>query len=260
MNYQELLFDSLPLSHYTLCLWQLEGHEEKVAFRHIPKCQSMLMFHYGGHTQVVTKEKAITIPPVFIMPTVNTSSQVLLENTRLLGLSFVNDGLFRLFQKTIPELGSGIPKPHQNRLHELWQVLKGKSLQEAKNILEPFLQETMSFTPAPPGFDKALRLINETNGCLSIQELCREAAVSERSLQRHFRERIGISPKQFSKITRVNAYLQQLLQQEAQDWMQAVVAFNYHDQPHLINEFKSLIHLSPRDLMKYQDSLYQRLD
>mgnify|MGYP003877256939 FL=1 len=218
------------------------------------------MFHYGGNTQVQIRDEAFVIPPVYIMPIVNTSSFAQLENTQLLGISFINDGLYRLFQKPISQLVSNMPTPHDYRLQQLWQSIEGKELKEAKDLLEPFLEETLSLAPSPAGFDKALARITETRGCLSVQELCREAAISDRSLQRHFKERIGISPKQFSKITRVNAYLHQLLQEEEQDWMQAVVSFNYHDQPHLINEFKSLIRLSPRDLMKYRDSLYQQLD
>lgn len=260
MKYHELLFTSSPLSRHALCIWQLQGHGETVAFRHIPKCQSMLMFHYGEDTLVQIDKRTFTIPPVFVMPIVSTSTQAQLANAELLGISFINDGLYRLFQSPVSQLALGIPQPYHDRLHLLWHTLKGKHLREAYELLESFLNEAMTFTPSPLGFDRALTCIANSNGCLSVQELCREAAISERSLQRHFRERIGISPKRFSKITRVNAYLKQLLEQKEQDWMQAVVSFNYHDQPHLVNEFKSIIQLSPRDLMKFQDSLYQQLE
>jgi hypothetical protein len=38
--------------------------------------------------------------------------------------------------------------------------------------------------------------------------------------------------------------------------MELVVAFDYHDQPHLINEVKAISKLSPQKLLSYRDTLY----
>ena len=105
-----------------------------------------------------------------------------------------------------------------------------------------------------PPFQQAIKYINESKGIVSISEIAESVHVSNRQLQRLFKTRIGISPKDYCKIVRVNNYLDFILNKRYSiDWMQLVVEYNYHDQPHLINEVKSIAKLSPKKLLSYRD-------
>ncbi|HCT52702.1 MAG TPA: hypothetical protein DF712_09600 [Balneola sp.] len=105
----------------------------------------------------------------------------------------------------------------------------------------------------------ATEVIQETKGVIMVSDIADKVHVSERQLQRLFKTRLGISPKDYCKIIRVNNYLEFILSKnESVDWMELVVEYDYHDQPHLINEVKSIADLSPKKLLNLRDTLYHR--
>ncbi len=78
-----------------------------------------------------------------------------------------------------------------------------------------------------------------SNGSIRLPELCSSIAVSEKTLERLFRERMGISPKTFISLTRYQMLWQEIaLLRKDFDIMDAVLKYGYYDQPHLINDFK----------------------
>ena len=59
--------------------------------------------------------------------------------------------------------------------------------------------------------DKALEAIHANDGLISVPEVCKVAAASGRSLSRGFRERFGLSTKQYMVATRLSAARRELL-------------------------------------------------
>lgn len=59
--------------------------------------------------------------------------------------------------------------------------------------------------------DRALEVISANDGLVSIPEVCTFAAASARSLSRGFRERFGVSTKQYMVATRLSAARRELL-------------------------------------------------
>ncbi len=236
----------------------MEGDEE-TSFRHIPKSQSMLVFGFGQPAHVDDGDQTCTMEESFVLPIFTTSTRARLHASSLIGVSFVKDGLYRLVKQSIPKLRFNIPSPLKEKIAGLRESFNGKTLEAISGSIQQFLIPEMDLEAGPVGFEEAIGLIEKSKGCLSIEQVCKEAGISSRSLQRHFNERIGISPKRYAKITRVNALLNELLTREPENWMEKVVSLNYHDQPHLVNEFKSIIKLSPRALLKYRDSLYHQV-
>lgn len=93
--------------------------------------------------------------------------------------------------------------------------------------------------------DFACQLIHNNAGTLRIDELCRSSGMSKSGLEAHFNEKIGVSPKMYSRIIRfinVNRFIQQ---HAAMDWQHLVYRFDYFDQAHFIKEFKSFFGYSP---------------
>jgi len=73
------------------------------------------------------------------------------------------------------------------------------------------------------------------------------------SMERHFKEVVGILPKQFVSITRFNHAYHYIKQNANRNWMDVVAAFNYFDQSHFIKEFKRYSGFTPSQL---HQSLY----
>jgi AraC-like DNA-binding protein len=81
---------------------------------------------------------------------------------------------------------------------------------------------------------------------VSISALAHEVNLSDRQFGRVFRELVGLSPKQFSRIARLNRVLNSFdydfykLSLE-----QLATRHGYHDPSHLVHEFEELIGMSP---------------
>lgn len=93
--------------------------------------------------------------------------------------------------------------------------------------------------------ETACQLIQGSAGTMRIDELCNASGISQSNLEHHFKEKIGLSPKMYSRITRfinVNHFIQR---HATTDWQQLVYRFDYFDQAHFIKEFKSFFGYSP---------------
>jgi AraC-like DNA-binding protein len=77
-----------------------------------------------------------------------------------------------------------------------------------------------------------------------IAALTRQLAVSERALERRFREHVGLTPAGYRRMARFRAVLQ-LHAGGLRDWASLAATGGFSDQPHLVRDFRELAGLSP---------------
>lgn len=92
---------------------------------------------------------------------------------------------------------------------------------------------------------QAIQLINQNSGNLSIIELTSFLKVSERHLQRSFAEHIGVSPKRYSGIIRIQHFLKLLRSNSNQNLTHLTYSCGFYDQAHLIREMKNVSGITP---------------
>jgi hypothetical protein len=71
-------------------------------------------------------------------------------------------------------------------------------------------------------------------------------AISERSLERHFRRTLGVTPKTMQQILRARQAVHLLVQ--GRPAVAVATELGYSDQPHLVRSLKKLIGQTPREL------------
>lgn len=79
----------------------------------------------------------------------------------------------------------------------------------------------------------------------SSAELARRAGLSLRSLQRLFERYVGLGPKWIIRRARVQEAAERVAAGQAVDWAALAVELGYHDQAHLIHEFKAQLGFTP---------------
>ena len=264
MNYTEVIVSNEILKMDVLCYWQMSGYidsEEGVNSRYLPKGQNLLVFNFGDGIEAMdVTHKSFAINPFFIVPAIKSSSII---NQRgkidLFGISFVSEGLYKLIQQPVSRLISEFPNTLKGRYEDLHSALNESNFTDKVKMAERFLLNNLNQNLNNPPFQRAIQIIHETKGVIKVSDLTNKVCVSERQLQRLFKTRIGISPKDYCQIIRVNNYLEFILNKgKSVDWMDLVVEYNYQDQPHLIKEVKSIAKLSPKKLQSYRDTLYHR--
>lgn len=125
---------------------------------------------------------------------------------------------------------------------------------ELAAIAERFLLEQMR----EPGVNldivrRCVQALERSHGDLSLDELQKLSGITERQLERLFKEYVGTSPKRLARTLRFNYLIKAVRNLDGVDWHELTVILNYCDQPHLIREFREFVGMSPqsfRETMK----------
>lgn len=96
----------------------------------------------------------------------------------------------------------------------------------------------------------AARRLGPKVGDVSVRELAAELNLSERRVQQLFASHIGLAPSVWRRLQRLHGTLRLLRTAETRSWSEVALRAGYYDQSHLINEFRALCGLTPRQLLQ----------
>ena len=219
-------------------------HAELMEHHFFPDGNSGMVFHYG--------DPFVQHPESFIYGQVSKFRRI--QSGGKIGMLVV------VFQPHGSHLLLGIPANELSdeicTLSDFWgaeaRTLEDQVLHAADNprrieILEKFLTKKLSAClDADPVIRESLELIYAHHGLTPINELNILLQVSERQLERKFKENIGISPKNFSNIIRLQFFLKLFRTKSPEQSLTAIgYESGFYDQAHLIREFRKSVGLSP---------------
>lgn len=108
--------------------------------------------------------------------------------------------------------------------------------------------------------DEATRMIRHSKGNISIEELSKNLYISERKLQRGFKDLLGTGPKTYTRIIRFrNAFEHVQLAREKEEisWADISYHYGYADQAHMIRDFKEFTGTKPTNVIQNNAGFYQ---
>lgn len=132
------------------------------------------------------------------------------------------------------------------RWHELsTRLLSANNPDLAQSLLQEWLikQVLQSKNTIHPNIKASLQLIHSTHGIINIENLSNHLGISKRQLERLFKTQVGVSPKEFSSLTRFNYALENMSKQS--NYTEFALKLGYSDQAHFIRQFKYRTHLTP---------------
>lgn len=94
-------------------------------------------------------------------------------------------------------------------------------------------------------FDRAFRHLTAQGGALGVAALSEALHLSERTLERAFQERLGLPPRTFRRIQRLQQVLSGLRSGQAGSLADLAAASGYADHAHLTREFRALMGRAP---------------
>ena len=128
-------------------------------------------------------------------------------------------------------LGNEMNDVH-NRLQE------AISFAQMKIIVESFLLKHVGKLKQTLPIDEVLPLLIKERGLLKIDQLASHACLSIRQFERVFQQRIGLTPKHFSRLVRFSQAWIIKEQQPGISWIKVAYECGYFDQMHLIRDFQ----------------------
>ncbi len=213
-----------------------------------------IVFNFGDLLRVDAQAMA---DPIFL-DGVNTVSRKMgfLGRIDLMGVSFHTGGAYPFLDVPLTGLRDEIAlldalnRPDLLHLHA--RLYEAESLTARISLLEEWLLSRLSLGKERDALIPAsLTLLHEREGQLSIPELADELAVSQRHLERLYQNQVGISPKQYAQLLRVEKARLALKQLPERSITRLAVELGFYDQAHFIREFSAVIGLTPTAYLKH---------
>jgi len=96
----------------------------------------------------------------------------------------------------------------------------------------------------------AVQQIYRSKGTISIKDLSRDIGFTEQYIRRKFSEKIGFSPKQFSRIVQFQNVIEDFLLMANTSTQDIIYDIGFYDQAHFIKVFKQMTNFTPK---QYQE-------
>lgn len=250
------------LAPFVKCFWILEAPAEDTPEKQsiVPDGCMEMIFHYGDHfRQYLEDGSAIQQPRCFVFGQI--TRPLLIEPTGEIGIlaaRFHPEGFKPFASLPIAEMDD-----RAVALEELFgeagqrlaaDVLAAASAAERISFVEEFLLQRL--TPSAH-IDTLIResvaLLLQLRGQSSVDQLSDQLGIHRRSLERKFASAIGLSPKQLSKMVRMQAALKLLASGHVSSLTALAYEGSFYDQAHFIKDFKEFTGLSPKKF--YADNL-----
>lgn len=92
---------------------------------------------------------------------------------------------------------------------------------------------------------RLVRVLLRDRSVTKVDDICRRYGISPRSLQRLFRQYVGVSPKWVLRRYRLHEAAARLAEPSPGSWAQVAAELGYFDQAHFINDFTAAVGLTP---------------
>jgi AraC-like DNA-binding protein len=175
--------------------------------------------------------------------------------------NFINLSLKALANKETPlsELfGKEVTEPLSK------SIIQADTTDKRIEIIEHFLKNQLNKQVTIDKIVKStIDIILQSKGSKSLNSILKDSLTKRRQLERNFTKQIGLSPKQLSKVIRLQATLQMLLNQTTESLGDIAYENEFYDQAHFIKDFKEFTGITPKDFltdekMKLSSLLYKK--
>jgi len=128
------------------------------------------------------------------------------------------------------------------------RLLEAATPRDVLDVMEDVLLSRMTGPLAPDP------LVAAAGGGLSagipVGEVAAALGVLPRTLRRRFTAQVGLSPKRFARVQRLQRVVRDLDGQVQVDWAAVAARHGYADQPHLVEEFRQLVGVTPTEYLR----------
>ncbi|MGJ1415191.1 DUF6597 domain-containing transcriptional factor [Sphingobacterium multivorum] len=249
MYYQQI-YPIEPLRKYVRYFWILEDDNlnfSQKTFKIMPDGLPGLIFQ--ENKKAFHDKDNQELPQLFLYgQTTRYTEHKAIKSFNNIGVYFQPNALKSIFGIDANELTNqhiGIDELIKTNITE--QLLSTTSSVHRIELLTSFLMHLVEQRSTENGkIDFATAQLQKGVSLPNIQS---ELNISERSLERYFKEYIGISPNLYARINRFQLALENIRQNQFSKLTDIAYQCNYCDQSHFIREFKGFAGISPKHFL-----------
>jgi AraC-like DNA-binding protein len=165
----------------------------------------------------------------------------------LAAVEFRHGGASRFFSMPMTDLSNQVVQ-----LQDVWRS-DGKLLRErlldARTPASKFrVFEEVLLDHLQPEFDPAIQYaITALRAGVPVSQVGFRLGISPKTLVRCFSSQVGITPKRFARVHRLQRVLRAVRRSDQPDWCALAAEHGYTDQAHLIHDFRDLADITPSE-------------
>lgn len=117
-------------------------------------------------------------------------------------------------------------------------------------VLNHFFMDIIPEEEDTSKLEKVLGFIHENQGGVNVQELEQNGFYHRKTLERHFKKMVGLSPKVYAQIYRFKSLVQLIESHPEITWSQLADQAGYYDQSHMSRYVKEYLQVSPNSMVQ----------
>ena len=98
--------------------------------------------------------------------------------------------------------------------------------------------------------EEIVNYIRDNKYISSVRMVAENFGMSLRNMQRIFDKYVGVNPKWIIRMLRLQELKKEIESNNPIDWADLAVRLEYSDQSHMINDFKSILNITPKEYNK----------
>jgi len=249
------------LAPFVKCVWSLESDgpiRDAPRERILPDGCVELVFHFHDpfRSHFANGESAVQ-PHSFAVGQMRRFLEIQpAGRVGFVAVRFHARGAYLFFHRPLSEVAAGVVD-----LENLWQkparewterIALARGMAARLRLIEESLLALLRANGRPdPAVDRALQLIAANGGQTPVAELAAGLGVSCRHLTRQFQRAVGLSPKEFGRVSRFLHALRLLSGGNHRSLTETALECGYFDQAHFNHEFREFAGMSPGELATF---------
>ncbi|MEQ9468476.1 MAG: helix-turn-helix domain-containing protein [Ekhidna sp.] len=180
----------------------------------------------------------------FLMPR-GRGAEIDLEGSECLILK-INPLYARRISQKLREVSNGVYRLDLEPLafHELKSLGRCSDIYGTSEIIERACNE--DFLEYNTTILDSIEMIKNSSGTISVKDIYTALNISKSKLEQHFNKELGLTPKEFCKIEKLNFFINTYLNEEDKSLTELTYLSGYYDQSHLIKDFNYFLDASPK--------------
>jgi AraC-like DNA-binding protein len=213
---------------------------------YVPPFGSPEIILYLGQTHQI---KNVIFANGFIKGIYNTTQKIdFIPNYHFLSIRLQPYGLKQIFNiKATALINSVIDIQNHPIANTFLDLLKSSEYIDVSSLKALVSSmELYDVHPVSSSTKAFIKLVSATD-YNTIKDLIFQSGIGLRTLQRNFKNEVGLSPKKYLRIKRLNAIEQKMSQHV--DVFDIIADFDFTDQAHFIKDFKQLRNVTPKEIL-----------
>lgn len=250
---------SIQLQNYIQCFWIIARKDKlhsPIINRVAPDGGVGIIFNFGSSFYCSNQNESYDCNDRSIITGTTRNSVKMCFNGEInaLGIRFHPGGAYPFIQIPIHELTD-----HVISLNDIDIQISETHFSIIANATKPehkisllqnlLLSRLVDFNYKEPLLFRSIALIQKHEGLIKVEEIAKRLGMSRRNCERKFKTYVGLTPKMFSRIVRIQAARLRIKTKNDSSLTEVGYETGFYDQAHFIREFKSIMNLTPKEYL-----------